>query len=777
MQKGGVHGLTCECIPAEGIDDPTDEKLSPETTFPQPQSDKLSDAPETALRQELEVEKRPACKTPGCRFRAHSDSKFLGLCCFACFEEGDHGPRCERVLIADNRPTVSGLEDSFGELAEKPVRADWQTMNRVWSGQLAALPDGQAEPVVMQPLDMPETALYQKLEPQRVQLEAYVRDQLRRYDESKRFPRPQDNLHGNRDFYEMHIRGKALKEIHRTMQRVDKCEKPTPPIVIIALMAVHITTESRLSKLRRTLKSIEHQELPASGVEFVVAVSWYASSPELSVAVQDVLEEFAAARSNLNVPDLLGQSLREQTGPGHSGDIQHGHGAVTVLTRQSERHTQFQHMRAALARVEAQLRQQWHIQSGLEGERSIWTIFGDDDDIWHPRRVAEYAHAIQTHKTLETVAIFATTARADVKIPWKAGEKAVTDIQMPCTADEIDTFLSSNLGQCLHKQEPCKEWSAALKAAGGDAALLPVREDMAMEYFNFCPRLRVLHEFFSSTSDTVIAHRFCDMRLCEFLVTYARWGHELGLTVSWFSPACWMYFYANAGTDMDKYEEMLEGPDEGDIAPGLIGAELGHVSTTIPLENSDIELAGKVCGELQVYDAALKPSRLARYIASFRNNIVLELVRRHTRTLDQRILDYFIFMFAMESFGKFADTLYKRNPNWNSIAAKKMFKICQGIAKAEMQALDVTVLWHKPDSFMMPDLDNSNQDELNVSYDHNSNRDYTNPLYLHRPGQDLNPQPGVSGQYAMGVPHGTTVAVPMQSSWVPRGLAGSGPTR
>jgi len=602
-------------------------------------------------------------------------------------------------------------------------------MLRVWAGQHHAVESDESEHAPT-PLDVPPQKLYQELESKRESMAKYIRQQLKTYDSTCAFPRKQDAIHMCRDGYESHVCSKAMKELHRDMQVsvkpiTDATSTSQVQLVIIALMAVHITTENRFNKLLQTLKSIEQQRYSSADLELVVAVSWYAANEELAAKVATALQEFVVARTRALAPagDDTGSvppDMAEGSSSSSTGSPAAATGAekeaLTVLVVQSQRRTQFQHMRAALAAAEADIRARRCGSQSTEGNAdgadrqasrppSFWTIFGDDDDLWHPRRVAEYAQNIRSHPRLDSVGIFATTARADVKAPAESGEH-VEDGQLPSTVSEIDDFISAKLGERLDKQEPCAEFARNLKLMGADAALLPIQDGIALEYFNFCARLRILHEFFDQTSEAVLAHRFCDLRLCEFFSTYSRMGHELGLAVEWFDTDCWMYFYANAGLDMATFQknfELEDGEDSETVAPMLIGGEKGHVSTMIPLEDTDIKLADQVCPEMLTEDETLTPARLARYFAAFRSNISMELVRRHTRTVDQRLLDWLIFTWAIPSFGKFTETLKKKSPFMKSIAATKLFRRCQGIARTVMEEFDVKMSWVKQGDFLTPE--------------------------------------------------------------------------
>ena len=63
-----------------------------------------------------------------------------------------------------------------------------------------------------------------------------------------------------------------------------------------------------------------------------------------------------------------------------------------AVVEQVAKMTQFQHRRPALAEGEQLLRRE-----ASSANRSIWCIFADDDDLWHPDRSLEYAKTITSH--------------------------------------------------------------------------------------------------------------------------------------------------------------------------------------------------------------------------------------------------------------------------------------------------------------------------------------------------------------------------------------------
>lgn len=650
-----------------------------------------------------------ACATPGCPFLAHTDAKIQPFCCYACVEEGDHGPRCQRRR-RDYVRYLNAKKSTTSSPIKPVVRTSWEKMRPIWAGQ----PPGElgsASSSTSPPLDAPPRQLYLQLEPKRTDMARYVKLQLTEYDGSAFFPRTQDELHGCRDGYDVHVRCKAVKEIRKVLTNR---ECSIPKVTIIGLMAVHIASKKRLNKLRHALKSIQEQDLSSCDAEFVLAIGWHASSPEFEAPVQELLDQLAKARAG---PD--------------------GTGALTVLVRHEERQSQFQHVGAALHSAEVELQQRWGFRDGDQQGHSIWTIFGDDDDIWHPQRVAEYARVIKRHPLLDGVAAFVTTSRVDVKVPEEGGQ-VIDEVEVPQNAAEVEMFVLNKKGHRLNMTEACREWADALKAAGADAALLPAREDMSMEYFNFCPRLRIVHEFFHATSPKVIAHRYCDLRFMEFMMTYPYMGLEAGLELAWFDASGWMYFYSNVGLAYEDFKRNYETDEDGqDTSPMLLGAERGHVSTTVSLEDVDIQLADEHFEEMQVNDESLTRSRLARYIAGFRSNMEMDIVRRHTRTMDQRVFDYIVYCWVVNSFGVYVEKIHKDSPKMKCSAAKQLFMLCQKIAKDLAEEFDVKVVWHMPDRFITPEITEWDDNEKGADTNSNWAANKT-PYYAYREEPSLN---------------------------------------
>jgi len=568
------------------------------------------------------------------------------------------------------------------------------------------------------PLDVPPRSLAVLEVERRRQLD-WVKQQLNRYEQGSTFPRLEDAEHESRDGYELFVRKQAFLAMRRRMAACLQSQAGKPkPIVLVALMPVHIATEARLEKLSDTLRSIEEQRLSVEEAELIVSISWHATSPELGERLLSILEEFRAKRALQKGGEVIQQRQFQ-----NFIDERTGKAPVTVLTQQNKKLTQFEHIRAALASAEVELRGRSQQQAK---EQSLWCLFGDDDDLWHPRRAAEFAKAIREHKHMEAVAAFVSVSRADVRKPVTVGDERMEAKLLPRTAAAVDGFMANSKWRRRRCTEDCfKEFMRErrrLQFEGQDPATLPAPLELEMEYFDMCPRLRILKEFYASTSPRILAHRFCDLRLDEFLLSYAFMGKELGLEVSWFDPgSVWMYFYSCTGIDMDGTWNNIEGEvDETGTAHDAMtfgGDNCGHVSTTFPVRKAEKVLAEELREHLQHHDEALTPTKLAKYLASFRINLEVLLVRLHTRTLDQRTFDAHIFDCAMNSFGTFIQKVQKRSHDLTSRGADKFFMMCQSFAANLAKTLDVTIFWHRPEEYLMPSLVTTDEQGLMMTRD------------------------------------------------------------
>jgi len=671
------------------------------------------------------------------------------------------------------------------------------------------LPNHQAlQASGIEPLDTPAHWLQDRLVPMREALLQKVQSRMDSYDAAKSFPRFQDAQYEHRDGYEVHLRNDAVRELRNEMKRIwperprgplwtiggdsvmggipvrsqpdakgtdllmagslveelELCEDllryrllfgdgpptgwvtvkvkdriqavqttkeeweamyniqlpdiPMPvlpdPVSIIALVAAHIRSEARAKRFKHTLRSIKEQHPCTGDVEVVVALSWSASTPELRSMVAEIVDNFT------------------------SGDDSY---LTRYAVEQSEPHSQFQHMLKGLAIAEAELRERRRAAPDKIGKRSVWVMFGDDDDLWHSMRVAEYVNAIQTHPMLDGVGVFSTSTRANIK----EGRRVAED-DMPNTVWEVDRFMALGRGARLDNHDSHRAWRHKLCEAGDDADLLPVPDLLPQEYFDFVPRLRIFHEYFTVIAPEIVAHRYCDLRLLEWLRVYPRSGKELGLEMSFFdpNPECWMYFYACVPVDDRKWERVLEGEDAQTKGSSATIGIAGHMSSEIKLEQTEWELAEKVCSDFQAFEAGITVERLARYWAAFRNEMELVLMPRHRCKMDQRVFDGFVWLTVNQSFGKFAQKV-NQLPEWKiKQAADMVYKKGQQFSKTMAQRFEVTVIWHKPHEFLGPEPTVQQDDYM---YDDVACQQYINPNLVHS-------GPTVYGQYTLHSPLG-----------------------
>jgi len=636
------------------------------------------------------------------------------------------------------------------ETQEQPVEACAEVSAEV-PVQVPAEALAEAPP----PLDPAPAHLTALLEPLREQLRGSVAEKLARYDGSYRYPRPEDTKTATRDGYEEQLLTEGLKELRTAIRKeynygvvgqvwkvvggktsggiiarvddevrsdkadsrlstgalveelavkderlkyrlingsgpesawvstkvkagqagtrdlvVKKPPKASPTTVaVLGLMAAHIRTEARLDRFCHVLRSVQSQKLSPDSAEFLFAVSW-SSSPELADKVRSAIWETTCSKD--------------------------GSGPSMFAVQQVERHSQFQHLKAALALAEERLRGRWAGKPDDGSQRSVWVLFGDDDDIWHSCRVAEYVGAIRAHTMLDGVGVFVTTARVNC-----SQNRRLVDKDMPVNEEQVDKFIKANQGVRMDKKEECAKWRQQYRSRGllGNTQLVPV--DMGLEYFDLCPRLRLVHEFFGKTSADFLAHRYCDLTFNEFLTAYPLQGREMGLEVSFFFPACWMLFYATPIPDEKAWK--------GSVEKG-IDANNGHMSSTYNVEPIERELARRSLDDFNDFEA-ITEEKLARYWAAYRAQLECYLVRKRGYKVDQRIFDCIVFLALNGSFFDFWSAVKKKSKFRQQAAYEMMCYISQGFAKTIAASLEVDVLWLRPHLFLEPEVENKGKDQ------------------------------------------------------------------
>ena len=213
------------------------------------------------------------------------------------------------------------------------------------------------------------------------------------------------------------------------------------------------------------------------------------------------------------------------------------------------RRSQFEHL-GALASLAAH---RWG------RDRDVWCFFGDDDDVAHPSRSAEYRFAIAD----------APRRCASVCAMWRAEARREAGAKQPRPRSAADVERQLAAGSVERVGEP-------------------------YEYFHYALRLPALLSFLGAAPEALVAARFCDVAFVEFLRRTDRVV---------FSPRtgpfkrCWLYFYGGC-----------EGPRASRSVPVDARAEAAakdHVDAARRLS----------CG------AALDRDSFARYVAHFHSRL------------------------------------------------------------------------------------------------------------------------------------------------------------
>ena len=267
---------------------------------------------------------------------------------------------------------------------------------------------------------------------------------------------------------------------------------PSGGAKLLLFIACHCTGESRLTKLRRCLRSVSAQmgggsggsgdDWPLDGV----LVSWSASDASLRSATRSTFDEL------LHVPNGLCAAFER---PGTWTQMQH----LASLLPEAQR----------LAGADG-------ATDGATGEpRELWVMFSDDDDILHPARCSAYRAAIA-----------AAPAHAQaVSAAWVARPIGVEDAVD--SAADVDRLVEA--GRVVRTPKLGSE-----KEGGGGSW---------DEYWNAALRVATLQTFFDSACPhSGRASKYADMALyyyLKFAVPTMRFephaAHEFA--------GCWMHYY------------------------------------------------------------------------------------------------------------------------------------------------------------------------------------------------------------------------------------------
>lgn len=268
----------------------------------------------------------------------------------------------------------------------------------------------------------------------------------------------------------------------------EACSQPR----FLIMMASHIAAMHRATLLASCLQSIVDQTHP-----FRLLISWSAASPELQSAASDVIRRAVAASS-----EKFGES--------------------TITVFYSARPLQqFEHYRLLF-----DLHDKAHERSGQHFSDK-WILFSDDDDIWHPRRVAGFIDLLQwVYNSQHEGELNA------VLVPWCVQRKE-PHIDHPMCAADVGKMISDGTLSIQEELQPQVD----------GASLLGETSAPRGEYWQYAVRYSVAQEFFTRVANrSLLANQFCD---CAFGSFVQHWNEGNICVHPGYSPACgnWMYYY------------------------------------------------------------------------------------------------------------------------------------------------------------------------------------------------------------------------------------------
>lgn len=142
-------------------------------------------------------------------------------------------------------------------------------------------------------------------------------------------------------------------------------------------------------------------------------------------------------------------------------------------------------------------------------KRNPWVLFTDDDDIWHPNRLAMYCSAIQkiTDEKLDDI--------DNIKCPYYA-ESVGSDIHDYATTDEIDKdILLGNI----------------------------IQNTSDVNYVFNCVRIERLHYFLTQSTEEILDCVYADTRFSYFIKSEGAERGKQNMTITECWENRWMYFY------------------------------------------------------------------------------------------------------------------------------------------------------------------------------------------------------------------------------------------
>lgn len=241
---------------------------------------------------------------------------------------------------------------------------------------------------------------------------------------------------------------------------------------LVGLLASHFTATDapRVERLCRLLRSVEEQTVKAP-----LLVSWSA--------------------------DGLDSVFNQAKAVFHEFERK---GVIVSLPGVSRRRSQFQHY----SRLSGLL--QRHMDTGPVP----WVTFSDDDDVWHPRRNEEYAHAI----TSTGAAVVMSRVHISPGFSPRLSVEGTSE-----TISQLDSMGA------LHRSVAEEEEGVGIFGS------------TTGEYFDLAVSCRVLQDFFSRHSDAIFVNTFADIRFRTFCLKWPGCFRFLPRVQR--GKPIWMYYY------------------------------------------------------------------------------------------------------------------------------------------------------------------------------------------------------------------------------------------
>ena len=241
---------------------------------------------------------------------------------------------------------------------------------------------------------------------------------------------------------------------------------------IIGMVASHIDTVERLISFRRCLRSVKQQRQPLS---------------RLHVSCSGLKHEEAA------------DVMAEETS-----------GMEVSFVHCEQRRSQFEHLRELFA-------------AQCDSLSSAFILFGDDDDIWSPDRVAVYSHLLAARVPDDTDGL---------SLEWAA---------LPCASSGIelnDADAQSTVdGMLLRGQASIKEMSV---------------------YFMIACRMRAVRAFFEACPMNLVRSKFCDIAFKNHMLERTkcvRFAPDDSASRTLVKQGSWLIYYNNdKGISHDEVE-------------------------------------------------------------------------------------------------------------------------------------------------------------------------------------------------------------------------------